>query len=367
VQRLFPTTRIRRGPGPIAEFENELIDLNQIVDIAYPGPDGNSRTVRQMLDDSFTDSFLVAKNGVILCEQYFNGMATDSHHLLNSVTKSFIGMLTGILVEQGHLQVDNPVTEYLPELLNTAFSETTVRHLLDMSAAVEYGEDYADHHADFWVESAVVGWRPALVKSDSATCLLDYARSLQGREQVDGEKFHYRTVLTNVLGMVLERAGGKALPVLLQAELWARLRPEQDASIVVDGTGFPYVGAGMSACARDLARFGQLIVQQGVIHGEQIIPSTWIDDTRYADALAKQNFAESDYGETLPGGHYRNKVWVMDSERGIMLAIGIHGQTILMNMSTGVVIVKLSSQPESVAVEMFQDTFAAMRVISETV
>jgi CubicO group peptidase (beta-lactamase class C family) len=190
---------------------------------------------------------------------------------------------------------------------------------------------------------------------------------LQGREQVDGEKFHYRTVLTNVLGMVLERAGGKALPVLLQTELWARLRPEQDASIVVDGTGFPYVGAGMSACARDLARFGQLIVQQGVIDGEQIVPSAWIDDTRYADAHAKENFAASEYGETLPGGHYRNKFWVMDSERGILLAIGIHGQTILMNMSTGVVIVKLSSQPESVAMEMFQDTFAAMGVISETV
>jgi hypothetical protein len=69
----------------------------------------------------------------------------------------------------------------------------------------------------------------------------------------------------------------------------------------------------------------------------------------------------------FPGGHYRNKFWAMDSERGILFALGIHGQTILMNMSTGVVIVKLSSQPESVAMEMFQDTFAAMDVISETV
>ncbi len=364
VQLLFPTTRIRRGAGPVTEFGSDAQDLDGI---SYVGLDGSNRSVRQMLEASYTDSFLVAKNGVILCDQYFNDMAVDSHHLLNSITKSYVGMLTGNLVEQGCLQVDDAVTQYLPELLETAFSGTTVRHVLDMSAAVEYGEDYADPDADFWIESAVVGWRPALVNDDSATSLLDYARSLQAKEQLDGEKYHYRSVLTNVLGMVLERASGRKLQDLLQTEIWSPLGPEQDAAIVVDRMGFPYVGAGMNACARDLARFGQMIVQRGFFNGRQIVPAAWIDDARYADAHAATIFAASEYGEFMPGGHYRNKLWVMDAEKGVMLAIGIHGQTIYMDMSTGVVIVKLSSQPESAAMEMFSDTFAAMGAISGAV
>jgi CubicO group peptidase (beta-lactamase class C family) len=52
------------------------------------------------------------------------------------------------------------------------------------------------------------------------------------------------------------------LQELLQTEIWSKLGPEQDASIVVDRTGFPYVGAGMSVCPRDLARFGQLVINQ---------------------------------------------------------------------------------------------------------
>jgi CubicO group peptidase (beta-lactamase class C family) len=364
VQALFPTVRIRRGSetGPI--FGMDPRDLNAL---SYPSADGVERTVRQMMDDSYTDSFLVVKNGTILCEQYFNNMAADSHHLMNSVTKSFVGVLVGIVADQNMLDIEQRLVEHIPEFADTAFAETTVRTALDMSAAVAFGEDYADSNADFWVESSVVGWRPALVKSGAPKTLYEYAASLKLTEQVEGEKYHYRTVLTDVLGMVLERATGKSLQELLRAEIWSRLGPEQDACIVVDREGFPYVGAGMSACTRDLARFGQMMVQQGSYNDQQIVPAEWISDIRYADAHAKKLFADGDYAELMPGGHYRNQFWVSDSERGVLLAIGIHGQTIHMNISTGTVIVKFSSHPEPVELAIFQDTFAAMDAISEVV
>ena len=69
----------------------------------------------------------------------------------------------------------------------------------------------------------------------------------------------------------------------------------------------------------------------------------------------------------LPGGHYRNKMWVQDADRGTFLAIGIHGQTIHVNMSTGVVIVKLSSHPESADMGIFDDTFKAIDALSAAV
>lgn len=364
MQALFPTIRIRRGAGPPAAFDLDLRDLGGI---SYAGLDGAPRSIRQMLDASYTDAFLVSKDGVVVCERYFNGMAADSHHLLNSVTKSFIGVLVGIAAHRGALDVDQRVAEFVPEFAGTALDQTSIRTALDMSAAVAFDEDYANPQADFWRETSVVGWRPALLEPGAPDTLFDFATSLRATDQGEGEKYHYRTVLTNVLGMVLERATGKELPPLFESELWSKLGPEQDACIVADRIGFPYVGAGMNACARDLARFGEMIVREGHYNGQQIVPREWIADTRYADAHAKKIFSESEYGETMPGAHYRNQFWVLDSERGVLLAIGIYGQTIHMNMSTGTVIVKLSSQPEPVGLEIFLDTFAAMDALSEAV
>jgi CubicO group peptidase (beta-lactamase class C family) len=360
VQSLFPTARLRRGPGPITTFGSESRD---VLNMTYAGADGSQRTVQQMCDNSYTDAFIVMKDNALLCEHYENGMTADSFHLLNSVTKSFVGMLAGIHISKGLIQETDLVTQYIPELADTAFSESTIRHLLDMTAAPKYGEDYADRSADFWVEAAVVGWRPALRTKDAATTLLAHAATLAESEQKNGEKYHYRTVLTNVLGMVLERADRGSLQNQLQNEIWQKLGPQQDAVIVVDSAGFPYVGAGMNACARDLARFGQMIIQQGEYNGEQIVPRQWIDDTRHANDQARINFAQSDYGTMMPGGHYRNQVWVEDANKGILVAIGIHGQVIYMNMQTQVVIVKLSTHPESSS-SLFQDGFIAMRAVA---
>ena len=363
VQSLFPTARLGRGPGPIAKFDN---DSKDIVNITYEGAGGSERSVQQMLEDGYSDAFIVVKDNTILCEQYFDGMAADSFHLLNSVTKSFVGMLAGIQVAEGLIRETDLVTQHVPELTDTAFSGSTIRHLLDMTAAPKYGEDYSDPIADFWYEAAVVGWRPTLRNKESAATLLEHATTLTDSEQLNGEKYHYRTVFTNVLGMVLERAGPGNLQDQLQNEIWQKLGPEQDAAIVVDRAGFPYVGAGMNACARDLARFGQMIIQQGQYNGAQIVPVDWINDTRHGDARAKLNFARSDYGAMFPGGHYRNQVWVENAADGILVAIGIHGQIIYMNMKTQVVIVKLSTHPES-AGPLFQDGFKAMRAIAESV
>ena len=85
VQSLFPTTRIRRGIGKISELPVEHRELD---DLLYDGSDGQPHTIRKMLNDTYTDAFLVLKNGEILIEEYANGMGMDSHHLLNSVTKS---------------------------------------------------------------------------------------------------------------------------------------------------------------------------------------------------------------------------------------------------------------------------------------
>jgi CubicO group peptidase (beta-lactamase class C family) len=283
---------------------------------------------------------------------------------MNSMTKSFVGMLAGVAVERGLLDPEALVIEYLPGLDNSAWEGATVRHLLDMTAGACYHEDYTEPETDFWKETAVVGWRPELVDESTPATLYDYAKSLEGKDQENGAMFHYRTVTTNVIGMILEQVMGRGLGDLLTDEIWSKLSPRNDANVIVDKVGALYVGAGMSACTRDLANFGMMMINDGQFNGEQVISEQWIQDTVDGDSTSSQCYLGSEYA-AFGLTHYRNQVWVKDRDKSVMLALGIHGQIIYMDKSNEVVIVKLSTQPESANLDMFVDAFAAMDAIAE--
>lgn len=355
VQELFPTARIRRTTGVP---DTRAVRPTVFDDLAFDAL-GTVQTVGAMLAATYTDAFLVAHRGVLLTESYFNGMDVDQHHLMNSVTKSLVGMLAGLAVADGGLNVHAPLVHYLPELAGSAWDRTQVRHLLDMTAGVSYAEDYDDPRTDFWREAAVVGWRPALVDATTPATLLEYAAARRGKDFADGEMFCYKTVATNVIGLVLERVMGDSMVRLLSRHVWSRLPMRHDAVIVVDRSGFPYVGAGMSACARDLVAFGQMMIDGGACNGHQIIPEDWIRDTHAGEIKSKSVFAAGQYGGLLPGWHYRNQVWGTDRP-GVMLAIGIYGQLIYMNTRAQTVVVKFSSQPTAVDIPcMFAGVLAA--------
>jgi len=360
VQSFFPSARLdRKNAQPFTFTENQQ-DLSAI---AFQNSKGETATVADMLESSFTDSFLVVKAGSIVSELYLNNMTSTSHHLVNSVTKSYVGMLAGIAIDKGLLDPQAPIQQYLPELDNDAWEGATLRHVLDMTAGAYYHEDYEDRNTDFWKESAVVGWRPDLVSAESPKNLLDYAASLKGKDQQNGEKFHYRTVTTNVLGLILERAMGAPLEDLLSEHLWSKLQTQCDANVVCDAAGHLYVGAGLSATTRDLACFGMMMTGNGKLAGQQIVPRAWVKDTLAGEDCSSQCYLDSEYS-VFGFSHYRNQVWVKDKDKGAMLALGIHGQIIYMDQSKDIVIVKLSSQEEQVNMDMFVDAFNAMDAIA---
>ena len=362
IESLFDTIRLKRSSDAPSEIP---LNLQSLDSIEMQNIEGQTQSFREMMDSTHTDSFLVLKNGEIIFEEYFNDMSSDSLHLMNSITKSFIGMLVGILSDEGIFDTKDKITKYLPELNDTGFSETTIQSALDMSSAVKFEEDYDDPLCEFWREAAVVGWRPDLVDENSPKTLLDFALSLKEKEQEEMEGYHYRSVLTNVIAMVIEKATNKRVQDLLEKHLWQKLKTEQDAVIVVDKTGLPFVGAGMNACTRDLARFGQMILNDGLYEEEQIVPKQWIDSTRIGDDGYRERFAKSDHGEMLPGGHYKNKMWVANSDE--MMCIGIFGQPIHINRNTGTVIVKFSSFPEPADELMFANSFILLATISNSV
>jgi CubicO group peptidase (beta-lactamase class C family) len=357
---LFATQTIQRSTKPAMAFEYALEDTSQLT---YPVSKGATEPLQHFLDSTFTDAFLVLKEGVIVTEEYRNNMQDNTQHLLNSVSKSFVGMLAGIAVEDGLLDTSKYVSAYLPELANSAFSETTVQRALDMTAAVAYSEDYDQPKDDFWHEAAVVGWRPDLQSDSSPRSLIDYCKERSQTEQGEGERFHYRTVLTNLCTAVIERATNTPFCEFFAQRLWQPLGPEQDANVVVDPTGLPYMGAGMSACARDLARFGEMLRNDGFYNDQQILPASWVRDTRLGNDELRELFAASDYHGLLPNGHYTNQVWA-DRESDEIMCIGIHGQTIYIHRSKQLVCVKLSSHPYPTDLGLWGATYRALRALA---
>ena len=357
---LFATQTIQRSTKSAMAFEYALEDTSQLT---YPVSKGATEPLQHFLDSTFTDAFLVLKEGVIVTEEYRNNMQDNTQHLLNSVSKSFVGMLAGIAVEDGLLDTSKYVSAYLPELANSAFSETTVQRALDMTAAVAYSEDYDQPKDDFWHEAAVVGWRPDLQSDSSPRSLIDYCKERSQTEQGEGERLHYRPASTNQCTAVTERATNTPFCEFFAQRLWQPLGPEQDANVVVDPTGLPYMGAGMSACARDLARFGEMLRNDGFYNDQQILPASWVRDTRLGNDELRELFAASDYHGLLPNGHYTNQVWA-DRESDEIMCIGIHGQTIYIHRSKQLVCVKLSSHPYPTDLGLWGATYRALRALA---
>jgi CubicO group peptidase (beta-lactamase class C family) len=117
--------------------------------------------------------------------------------------------------------------------------------------------------------------------------------------------------------------------------------------------------------ARDLARFGQILLDDGKIDGQSVIPATWLQDAHEPETDVRSAFAQTGNELVLPGGWYRNKFWFVPSSQGTALVcLGIHGQMVYVNRATRTVGVKLSSWPEPQNVIHLVDTLRAFAAIS---
>ena len=119
----------------------------------------------------------------------------------------------------------------------------------------------------------------------------------------------------------------------------------------------------MNASARDLAKFGLMLMNNGFFNGTQVVPASWIQATLSQDKKYKNNFLKSEYALRLPDFHYRNQTWVGD--KSTMLCVGIYGQAILVDQKNKIVIVKLSSHPEPDDPIVLGTTFLGISALQE--
>ncbi len=361
VSHIVPSARISRGEGDVSRFEVERRDISHVV---APRSDGSTWTIAEMIAGTYTDAIVVLRQGRIVFEHYLNGMTPGSVHLLQSVSKSITGVLAGILVGQGRVDPAALVTVYVPEAAAGGYSGATVQHLLDMQAAVQFSEIYDDPASEVQMQDRVGGWRS--LRPGDPPGLHPFLVNLKSTGP-HGQIFQYCSATTDLLGWVMERATGRRLWELLGDELWSKLGAEHDAQITVDRCDAPFPNGGISVTVRDLARFGQMMLQNGSFNGQQIVPAGWVHDSRSGGSNDAFRRSASGVGETFPNGSYRNCWWVTGDDHGVYYGSGIFGQHLHIDPTARVVIAKVSSHPEALDLVRYADTRAAFRAIAEAV
>jgi CubicO group peptidase (beta-lactamase class C family) len=324
--------------------------------------DGSTATVEEVLASTFTDALVILHDGQLLTERYYAGMTADTRHLLMSVSKSIVGCVAGVLADRGLLDPGSPVAAYVPEADRSGYAGATIRNLLDMRTGVAFRETYTAPDAEVRVMERSMGWRPALPGDPAGA--YPYLATL-GSAGPHGGEFSYRSADTDMLGWACERASGIRMADLISTLIWQPIGAERDAEITCDALGSAVHDGGISATARDLARFGQMVLDDGMSRGRTVVPGTWLADARTPESGVREAFARTDNEAVLPGGWYRNQFWFVPGACGpVSLCLGIHGQLVYVDRAAGTVVVKMSSWPDAQNTAYLVDTLRACGAVA---
>lgn len=341
VRQLVTTSNVSRGsaaPSALPRAERADIDAISFVPLGKTEP----MTWAQSLSANYTDGIVVLHKGKVVYERYMGALKPSGQHLAQSVTKSFFGLMGASLIAEGKLDENAKVTQYVPELKDSAFGDATIRQLLDMTTGLKYSENYADPKAEIWNHVRAGGVLPRPPGYQGPQSFYEFLQTVQ-KEGEHGQAFAYKTVNTDALGWVIRRVTGKSVGENLSERIWSRIGAEQDAYFTIDSLGNEFAGGGLNTGLRDLARFGEMIRNNGkAADGQQVIDPAVIADIRKGSD--KANFAKARYA-LLPGWSYRNMWWVSHDEHGSFAARGIHGQLVLIDPKAEMVIARYASHP----------------------
>jgi len=277
-------------------------------------------------DERAVTGIVVLKDGFIRHESYpLTAPAQEDDPAMQtriswSVAKSFLSVLMGIALDEGWIDsIDDPVTDYAPELAGSAYADTTIRNVLQMASGVSFDEDYMAFRSDINRMGRVL----ALGRSMDA-----FAIGQRDSFAEPGETWTYVSIDTHVLGMVIRGATGRSIPDLLNERVLRPLRLTVEPTYVTDGHGVAFVLGGLNLTTHDYALFGLMVASGGIAFGERIVSEAWIEDSTRPSA------------PTAPGQTGYGYQWWMppDARVGEFYGRGIYGQYLYIDRTRGVVI-----------------------------
>ena len=348
-ERIFPTLIISPGAEPFAPlvYAAKPIDMAKLV-VTDPAT-GNSISADRLLIDRIRNSgLMLIHKGKVIHESYRNGLERNVRHIGMSASKSFIGMLAQIAMQQGLLNENDLVSKYVPEVHDKkAWGDVTVRHVLDMRDGMQFVEDYEDPNSDVRRQDRAIGWRAR--QDGDPEGLRDFVRqNLNEKSYRAGSVFNYASIQTDILGMIIEDASGVPLEEFFETEFWSKLGAEFPAGMGTDGFGQPIVQGAISMTLPDLARAAMLILKKGQNHrGEQIVSQDFFTDLLTPNRELADAFAFFD--PTASDAHYRSQFWVNDTRNQQFLMNGVHGQIAFFDYKRDFAMVGFGSYPVAVS------------------
>lgn len=298
----------------------------------------------RFLTSTNSQVLLVIEEGQLVFERYANGAKPDTMLTSFSVAKSFDSALVGIAIDEGFIaSVDDPITDYLPELgaAEPRAKQITIADLLSMSSGLEYKEM---RWGLFNGDDPLTTYHPdqRAVSLEAATRIAD----------PPGRYFQYNKYHPQLLGMVLERTTGMSVTEYMQTRLWQPLGMEYDGQWALDSeeNGFEKMEAGLNARAIDFAKLGSLYLAGGEWNGKQIVSEEWVQASTAADEDRLQpDRYRDDFGRWIydDGGGWYGYFWYGRGRDGLdadYFAEGDHGQFVYVSPSTQTIIVRFGTR-----------------------
>ncbi len=282
------------------------------------------------------DAFMLAQNGAalvvvldgeVVLERYGNGFAPDGRWTSFSVAKSLTSTLVGAALQDGYIEsVDDPVTRYVEGLQGSAYEGVTIRHVLTMGSGVDWNEDYLDPASDV---AQFLDHKP----DDGTNATVSYLSQLP-RAAEPGTRWNYNTGETNLIGVIVREATGRSLADYMSEKIWRPYGMQQDATWLTNDTGEELGGCCIQAATRDMARFGQFVLDDGVIDGARVVPKGW-----FAEAT------QISFETNRPRRSYGFQWWPYGD--GSFAAGGIFGQGIFIDPARNLVIASNANWPKA--------------------
>lgn len=317
--KIFPGRPVHRDSLNTFQFINAQKN-SAIENIYVTDRKKNNVLLTDLISSTPTVALLIIRNDSVLYENYFRNYKAASPVASFSVSKSYVSALIGIAIEEGFIKSENDlVTTYLPEFKGKYFwDKVTIHHLLQMSSGIKSSESY---YSPF-----------------SGAAAMYYGTNL--RKQLSrikmhsepGKKFEYRSINTQLLALIIERATGMPLSEYLEKKIWRPLGMEYDATWSTDRkkNGIEKAFCCINATARDHARFGRLYLHGGNWNGKQIVPAEWVK--------------QSTQSNQEPGGaRFYNRQWWIVSDSGDFAALGHLGQYIYISPEKKLIIIRLGN------------------------
>jgi CubicO group peptidase (beta-lactamase class C family) len=276
---------------------------------------GRLNTIDDYLAHQRVTGLLVIKDDQVLVERYQYDRKPTDRLTSNSMAKSLVSIGIGFALSEGRIRsLDDRVIEYVPELKGNLYGETRIRNLLRMASGARFSEDNISRNDDAARFARLHGSKGSIAA----------LRAFNTREAPEGERFHYASIETQALTVVLRAATGMTLSDYLSERLWRPMGAEADATWITASDGLERGAAFFNATLRDWGRLGRLLANDGALNGRQIIPEDYLieatDWHKHPAAFApKVSPAANGYGY-----HF----WTMRGQKRRFYLRGVYGQQI---------------------------------------